>query len=186
MNLRRLQFPIGEFAKPTNIDSTTINQWIEEIENFPARLNELTSNLTKEQLNWKYRPKGWSIKQVVHHCADSHMNSLIRFKLALTEDSPTIRPYHEDKWAELIDSQDDRILDSILLLIALHSRWVKILRNLTVEDLKKEFVHPEHGTKTSLEENIGIYAWHCNHHFAHIELAIEAAGKYNKETCIVM
>lgn len=179
MPTKNLKFPIGEFTKPASITKEHITKWISEIEAFPEKLNTLTCNLTKEQLNWKYKPDGWSVKQVVHHCSDSHMNSLMRFKLALTEDTPKIRPYYEDRWAELIDSQDDRILDSILLLIALHSRWVKILKNLTPEDLKREFEHPEHGAKFSLEENIGIYAWHCNHHYAHIKLALEAQGKYN-------
>ena len=102
------------------------------------------------------------------------MNSLTRFKLALTEDNPTIRPYQEEKWAELIDGQDDRILDSILLLVALHSKWVKVLRNLNETDLQKTFSHPAEETPTTLAENIGIYAWHCNHHYAHIELALKS------------
>ena len=179
MNIEKLKFPIGKYIFINNPDIKVINNWIDDIERFPSRIKELVTGIQDSQLNLRYRPEGWTVKQVIHHCADSHMNSLIRFKLALTEDTPKIRPYHEDKWAELVDSQDDRILDSILLLIALHSRWVKILKNLSPEDLKKEFEHPEHGTKFSLEENIGIYAWHCNHHYAHIELALEAKGKHN-------
>ena len=176
--LEKLKFPIGEFIKPEHISEGHIQQWIEEIASFPAHIIRLTENLSTEQINWKYRPGGWKIKQVVHHCADSHMNSIIRFKLALTEDSPTIRPYYEGRWAELIDSQEDNLSHSISLLSGLHHRWVALLKNLTPSELKRAFVHPEHGQRFTLEENIGIYAWHCNHHQAHIEQAIASKGKY--------
>jgi len=107
------------------------------------------------------------------------MNSFIRFKLALTEDTPTIRPYFEDKWAELNDSISDEILDSLLLLKGLHAKWVHLLKQLTDQELRLQFSHPEHGTKFTLQETIGNYAWHCNHHLAHIELRLESKGKYN-------
>lgn len=177
-DLHKLKFPIGEFNSPSSIDNKTINQWIESIEKFPSRVQVLTENLSIEQKNWIYRPKGWSIKQVVHHCADSHMNSLIRFKLALTEDSPKIRPYWEDRWAELPDSLDDNLESVLLLLKGLHQKWVFLLKQLSPLDLEREFVHPEHGKRFSLKENIGVYAWHCEHHLAHIEQALGAAGRY--------
>lgn len=178
LKLEELKFPIGKCTECKGASLKQINSWILDIENFPNKVKEITQDLTIEQLNWKYRPDGWTIKQVVHHCADSHMNSFIRFKLALTEDIPAIRPYFEDRWAELPDSLDDNITTSIVLLTALHQKWVYLLRTLTTEQLQLEFVHPEHGQQFSLSENIGIYAWHCNHHFAHIENALKFKGSY--------
>ncbi|WP_456438017.1 YfiT family bacillithiol transferase [Psychroserpens sp.] len=176
--LLKLKFPIGEFIKPDHINNNQISKWIDDIERFPNKVNQLTDNLTIEQLNWRYRPEGWTIKQVVHHCADSHMNSIIRFKLALTEDTPTIRPYYEARWADLIDGNDDNLQDTVALLKGLHAKLGKLLRNLTPEDLSKEFVHPEHEKHFRLDETIGTYAWHCNHHLAHIKQAIDYKGNF--------
>lgn len=128
-NLEKLKFPIGEFSPPIQIDATTITHWITSIEAFPNRLEVLVKNLSIEQRNWKYRPEGWSIKQVVHHCADSHMNSIIRFKLALTETNPNIRPYWENRWAELPDSLDNDLSSALLLLKGLHQKWVFLLKH---------------------------------------------------------
>jgi len=174
----KLKYPIGEFVKPEVIDVPIINKWIVDIEIFPQSVKSITKDLSIEQLNWIYRPKGWSIKQLVHHCADSHMNSLIRFKLALTEDTPIIRPYFENKWAELPDSLDNDLSDSLALLKGLHRKWVKLLKSLNNENLNREFIHPQHGTHHSLRENIGIYAWHCNHHLAHIKQALKFEGPF--------
>lgn len=172
--MEHLKYPVGKFTKPENIDKITLEKWIKEIEDFPAALEELTQGLTSEQLQFRYRPGGWTIKQVVHHCADSHMNSIIRFKLALTEDAPTIRPYFEDRWAELPDGLDDNISDSIFIIKGVHGRWIKLLNNLTAEELNRTFIHPEHGKVFTLKENIGIYAWHGRHHLGHIRLALGA------------
>ena len=125
-------------------------------------------HLSDEQLNTPYRPEGWTIRQVVHHCADSHMNALIRFKLALTEDTPTVKPYLEDRWSELPDSKSTRIDSSIKILEGVHERLSLLLKSLTQSDLEREFIHPEHGRKILVKENIGLYAWHCDHHLAHI------------------
>ena len=171
--LYKLRFPIGEFHKPENISSKLIEDWIMEIELFPKRLKKVVEILSSEQLNYKYRPEGWAIKQVVHHCADSHMNSLLRIKLALTEDVPAIRPYYEDRFAELPDSLDENLEDSLILLKGLHAKLVKVMKTLSVSELKKEYMHPEHGTKFCLDEVIGSYAWHSNHHLAHIKQALE-------------
>lgn len=179
MDIQKLKFPIGEYAPNRNPDKETLNKWIKVIEDFPVKLESLTAGVSLEKLNWNYRPGGWTVKQVIHHCADSHMNSIIRFKLALTEDTPTIRPYHEDKWAELIDAQDDDIENSIKLLNGLHKKWVILLRNLSKEQLELEYIHPEHGKRFNLAETIGIYAWHCNHHLAHVKNGLESKGKYN-------
>ncbi len=179
IDIEKLKFPIGKFTKPERITSKDIEAWIDDIEKFPLRVETLLDNLSVKQLNWRYRPDGWMIKQVVHHCADSHINSLIRFKLALTEEMPTIRPYYEDRWAELPDALEDDLSYTLSLLKGLHKKWCFLLKRLSPDDLKKVFIHPEHGKHFSLEENIGIYAWHCNHHLAHIQQGIKTGGKYN-------
>jgi len=179
MDIQKLKFPIGEYTPNKNPNSDLIALCIKQIEAFPASIENLTKNISVETLNWRYRPNGWTVKQVVHHCSDSHMNSLIRFKLTLTEENPTIKPYFEDKWAELIDSQDNDISYSLSLLNGLHKKWVILLKSLTEEQLELEFIHPEHGEKFNLAESIGNYAWHCNHHLAQIKNAIDSNGKYN-------
>jgi hypothetical protein len=177
--LSKLKFPIGEFEKPELITGAIVSGWITVIERFPLELKRITEILTSNELNWKYRPDGWSIKQVVHHCADSHMNSLIRFKLALTEDEPKIRPYFEDRWAELSDYSEEDLTDSLNLISGVHNNWVKLLKSLSTEQLSRGFVHPEHNERVELNENIGIYAWHCNHHLEHIKMALQVKGEYN-------
>ena len=176
--LENLKYPIGMFVKPDSIDANLIKKWISDIEDLPRSISTLVNGLTLEELNYQYRPDGWNIKQVVHHCADSHMNSIIRFKLALTEDSPTIRPYFEDRWAGLIDGHDDDLTDSLSLLRGLHSKWGKLLRNISKEELLREFVHPEHEIRFRLDEAIGVYAWHGNHHLAHIRQALQYKGDF--------
>lgn len=173
-----LRFPIGEFVFQETASFADVEIWISKIESFPNRLMNLVDGLSEKQVNWIYRPDGWSIKQVVHHCSDSHMNSFIRFKLALTEKDAVIRPYFEDRWAELSDSLSDDLSDSIALITALHRKWVKFLRQLKVDELGLEFVHPEHNSRVSLLENISFYAWHCDHHLAHIQQALDNKGKF--------
>lgn len=168
MELEKLKFPIGKFDKPLTITEEILNQWIEAISTFPARLNQEVINLTDEQLDTQYRPNGWTIRQVIHHCADSHMNSLTRLKLALTEDEPTIKPYLEERWAELIDTKKMPIQSSLKILEGIHERWTVLLKNLTSENCKRYFFHPQLGIKCRVDENIGLYAWHCNHHLSHI------------------
>jgi len=168
MSLENLKYPIGKFIKPHAITQEIVLNWISEIEAFPSILNIEVIHLNNEQLDTPYRPNGWTIRQVVHHCADSHMNSFIRFKLTLTEDIPTIKPYYEDRWAELIDSKTLPIEHSLIILKGLHSRWTSLLKSLSEIDLERKFIHPDQDGKINLYENIGIYAWHCNHHLAHI------------------
>ena len=176
--LYKLRFPIGEFKNPDLIAPELINSWIDDIEAFPEAIINLTHDLTTEQLNWTYRPEGWTITQVVHHCADSHMNSIIRFKLALTEESPTIRPYYEDRWALLIDGNDDDLKDTLILLKGLHSKLGKLLRHISKVQLSREFIHPEHGKRFRIDETIGVYAWHSNHHLAHVKQALKFKGQF--------
>ena len=177
-NLEHLRFPIGRYDKVEHPTNSQIQEWIGVIENLPKILNDLTTSLKVEQLQWPYRPGGWMIKQVVHHFADSHMNSIIRFKLALTEDIPTIKPYFEDRWAKLADDNDNDITHSLSLIKSLHAKWVTLLRSMGKDDFKREFIHPEYGTKLNLEETLGIYAWHCRHHVAHIEQALKHRGSF--------
>lgn len=172
MNLEALKFPIGKFLKPDLITKEIIDSAIFKIENFPTLVKTEIQNLDENDLQLKYRPNGWTILQVIHHCADSHINSYVRFKLALTENNPTIKPYEESLWAELPDTKLSPFV-SLKLLEALHERWVSILKSLSEEDLNKEFIHPEQSERISLKENILIYSWHCRHHLAHIRQAKE-------------
>ena len=173
INLEKLRYPNGKFVCPAKIVSEDINNWIEIIEEFPSKLKNQVEELSNTDLQRTYRPNGWTIAQVVNHCADSHMNSFIRFKLALTEDSPTIKPYFEDRWAELPDSNNYPTEDALKILEGLHTKWVFLLRSLSEEEWDKEFVHPESGITISLKTNLGIYAWHCEHHLAHIVIAMK-------------
>ncbi|MFP4847257.1 YfiT family bacillithiol transferase [Winogradskyella sp. PE311] len=177
-DLNKLKFPIGEFEKPKQITQQHLQEWIDSIEALPKEIMVLTDNLSETELNFKYRPEGWTIKQVVHHCADSHINSIIRFKLAITEETPTIRPYFEDRFAKLIDYSTS-IEAPIFILKGIHQKLGILLRSFKSEDLKREYIHPEHGKHFTLEETIGIYAWHGNHHLAHIKQAIYYKGKFN-------
>jgi uncharacterized damage-inducible protein DinB len=161
-----LSYPIGTFSFEDPLTREVVEKWVKEIEMAPFQLREAVSNLSEEQLDTPYRPGGWTVRQVVHHLADSHMNSYIRFKLALTEDQPTIKPYFEDRWAELPDSKLP-IEISLSLLDALHGRWVTLLRSLTEVELDKTFVHPDSGVQ-KVGHTIGLYAWHARHHIAHI------------------
>jgi len=178
VNLETLKYPIGKFIKPNHISEAQIQEWIQTIEDLPETLISVVKGLSIEQLHWPYRPEGWNIKQVVHHLADSHMNSIIRFKLALTEDTPTIKPYHEDRWAKLADDNDDDLRHTLSLLNGLHAKLGILLRSLSKDDLKREFIHPEYGKRYSLEETIGVYAWHSKHHVAHIKQALKYHGKF--------
>ncbi|MFY0604847.1 MAG: putative metal-dependent hydrolase [Flavobacteriaceae bacterium] len=169
MALENLQYPIGKFIAPAFISDAQKNEWISILENFPNKLDNLVAHLTDEQLNTPYREGGWTIRQVVHHCSDSHHHSYIRFKWALTEDSPVIKAYEEKDWAELFDTQSAPIAQSILHLKAVHAKLVYLLKGLTESQLNRHFIHPSDNSKVVLKENIGIYAWHSNHHYAHIE-----------------
>lgn len=167
-NLEELKYPIGKFVHPEVVTSADLNNWIKIMEEFPAKLNNEVVGLDELDLQKRYRPDGWTIAQVVHHLADSHINSFIRFKLALTEETPTIKPYMENLWSELADGKNYPIADAIKILEGLHAKWVFLLRSLSGEEYDKEFVHPESGRRISLKTNLGIYAWHCQHHLAHI------------------
>jgi hypothetical protein len=173
MTMEQLKYPIGKFEKPEIITKDILTKWISDISTFPTRLTDEVNQLTDEQLDTQYRPEGWTIRQVVHHCADSHMNSLTRLKLALTEEQPTIRPYFEERWAELADTIHMPIEPSLKMIAGIHSRWTVLLNNLTDEQFSRILIHPQHGITVKIDENTGYYAWHCNHHLAHITETIK-------------
>jgi uncharacterized damage-inducible protein DinB len=162
-----LRYPIGKFHYEGPLSEEHKQESLNDIASTPAKLCAAVKDLSEAQLDTPYRPGGWTVRQVVHHVPDSHMNSYVRFKLALTEDEPTIKPYAEDKWAELADTKATPVEVSLALLDSLHDRWVRLLRSLTPDDWKKTFRHPELGTMT-LEKTLALYAWHGRHHVAHI------------------
>lgn len=161
-----LSFPIGKHDKNSEITIEQRNQFINEIAELPEKLRGAAENLTDEQLDTAYRPDGWTIRQTVHHVGDSHLNSFIRFKLALTEDAPVIRPYAEEKWAETGEYKMP-VDVSLRLIEALHERWANLLNSMSDADFARKLVHPDSGDWT-LGKMLGLYAWHGKHHTAHI------------------
>jgi len=170
MDLEKLRYPIGRFQMAEQPTAQQIQTWIDEIEKFPSDFRQIAESLTEEQLNTPYRADGWTIRQVIHHVADSHINSYIRFRWALTENAPTIKAYDETLWAELLDAKTAPIALSLNLLESLHQRWVILLRSFSEADLQKAFVHPESGKTIPLYKNIALYAWHGKHHLGHLLL----------------
>ena len=161
------RYPIGKFSFAGPAGETQRKQWIDEIAAAPAALRSAVRGLKPQQIETPYRDGGWTVRQVVHHVPESHMNAYIRFKLALTEDEPTIKPYMEDRWAKTEDVEATPLDVSLALLDSLHDRWVRLLRSLKPEDWKRTFRHPELGT-VSLEKSLALYAWHGKHHTAHV------------------
>jgi len=168
MDIEKLRFPIGQFQKPEVLTEALLASFIFNIESFPGLLKKEVYHLADSQLDTAYRPGGWTIRQVVHHCADSHMNGIIRHKLTLAEDAPKIKPYPEHLFAELDDSRIFPVSPAISLLEGLHLKWAFLLKSISESDLERIYIHPEHGRKFSFGESIAIYAWHCRHHLAHI------------------
>ena len=169
------RYPIGKFSYNGNLTENQKGTFLNEIAQAPARLRAAVKGLTEAQLDTPYRPGGWTVRQVVHHVPDSHLNAYVRFKLALTEDAPTIKPYAEDRWAELADTKATPVEVSLTLLDSLHDRWVRLLRALTTEEWKRTFRHPDLGPMT-LEKTLALYAWHGRHHVAHITALREREG----------
>jgi len=162
-----LRFPIGEFDRDYEVSADARRSRIQIIDELPDRVAAAVAGLTDAQLDTPYRPGGWTVRQTVHHLADSHSNSLTRFKLALTEDAPpTIKPYYEERWAELADSKLP-VEVSLAMIEAIHVRWSTLLRSMSDADFQKSFIHPETG-EWPLEGALALYAWHSLHHTAHI------------------
>ena len=169
------RYPIGKYAPPQEATPALRQQAISAIAEAPAKLRAAVQGLAPQHLDIPYREGGWTIRQIVHHIPESHMNSYVRFKLALTEDQPTIKPYDEDSWARLGDVRNTAVEVSLSLLESLHQRWVVLLRSLCEEDWSRNFRHPELGLM-SLEKNLALYAWHGRHHVAHITSLRERRG----------
>ena len=162
-----LQYPIGKYV-PQPFSAEQLSKWILDIRYLPNHLENAVLNLDEHQLETAYRPEGWTVKQLVHHVADSHMNAYIRFKLGLTEINPVIKPYDEVEWAKLNDTKNLPINISITLLFALHARWVEVLENIKEEEWSRTVFHPEQNKEITLWHLLGMYAWHGLHHTAHI------------------
>jgi hypothetical protein len=167
MDTPDLRYPVGQFRFPKSVSAEDLARFVEQIADTPARMRTAIAGLADAQLDTPYRPGGWTDRQVAHHVPDSHINSYVRFRLALTEDDPVIKPYEEARWAELADARTLPVEPSLALLENLHARWVPLLRSLSGADWKRNFRHPELGL-VSLENNAALYAWHGRHHVAHI------------------
>jgi hypothetical protein len=170
-----LRYPIGRFAPPPAYSGELRTGFIDQIAALPAELRAAVHSLTPSQLQTPYREGGWTVTQVVHHLPDSHVNAYVRFRLAVTEDSPTIKPYVEGRWAELADATSPDIAASLALIEGLHTRWTVLLRSLRAEDFAKTFIHPQQGT-VPLDRQLALYAWHGRHHVAHITALRERMG----------
>ena len=167
MDAPDLRYPVGKFKFPEAVSADDRRKFIAQIAETPAHLRATIGGLSDAQLDTPYRPEGWTVRQVVHHVPDSHLNSYTRFKLALTENEPVIKPYAEDRWAELPDGKSGPVEVSLRLLECLHSRWVALLRSMNEDDWKRTFRHPDSGL-LRLDQNAALYAWHGRHHVAHI------------------
>jgi len=174
-DLEKLRYPVGRLERPTPpLDRAALDAHLAVIDALPARVRSLVAGLTDAQLDTPYRPGGWTIRQVVHHLPDSHLNSYIRMKLAATEDAPAVRTYHEERWAELPEAKSGPVGMSLDLLDGLHRRWMAFLRALPEAELRRTFQHADWGL-VAIDEAVAMYAWHCRHHTAHIEQALAAA-----------
>lgn len=162
-----LKYPIGRFRRPAEVSEADLKGWITDIEELPAQLALALAGLDEQKLDTRYRPDGWTVRQVVHHLADSHMNSVLRYRFALTEANPTIADYKEAVWAELPDAKTGPVDLSVSLLTGIHQRWVLLLRSMDAAQFARTFVHPERG-EMRLDWSTGLYAWHGRHHVAQI------------------
>lgn len=176
MNENDLKYPIGNFVPPANISTNDREQYIDNLDALPGKLRTLVTNLSKNQLDTPYRDGGWTVRQVVHHLPDSHLNSYIRFKWALTETKPRIKAYDEKAWAALPDATEAPIEFSLSLLESIHNRWVYLLKSLQEADWNRSFEHPETNKLVPLDLNLALYSWHGRHHLAHIEKLVERMG----------
>lgn len=173
--LEALRYPIGRLKIPGEISPQDRAGHLDRIEATPTDLRAAVAGLDESQLETPYRPGGWTVRQVVHHLVDSHVNSFVRFRWALTEDSPKIKVYDQDAWSELPDSREAPIEMSLSLLGALHERWIFFLRRMTDEDFERTFEHPDWGT-VRLDQTLALYAWHGDHHVAHVTRLREREG----------
>ena len=169
------QYPIGKYVEQP-FSEKQLQEWLNDIRFLPENLEHAVLNLDEAQLETPYREGGWTVKQLVHHVADSHMNAYIRFKLGLSEDNPMIKPYNQDAWAQMPDTKNLPINLSFTILHAVHRRWYEILINITPEQWNRTVVHPEYNKQMTLWYLLGMYAWHSRHHTAHINSLRERMG----------
>ncbi|MDA1478017.1 YfiT family bacillithiol transferase [Bacillus changyiensis] len=165
------KYPIGQFDCPQEVQETDIQMWVKEIRTLPHRLKRLTESLSEAELSKMYRENSWNVFQLIHHIVDSHLNGYMRMKLALTEENPIVKTYEESEWAKLKDYESP-IKNSLQLLENLHKRWAYLIENLTTTQLQRTYQYPD-GEKMRLDQSIALYAWHGNHHLAHIEQALQ-------------
>jgi uncharacterized damage-inducible protein DinB len=170
-----LRYPVGRFQRPRSLEPKQRRAAIDTIAEAPTKLRAAVSGLTDAQLDTPYRPEGWTVRQVVHHVPDSHLNAYTRFKLALTEDTPTIKPYNEAAWATLEDSKTTPVATSLALLDAVHDRWIRILRAMSPSDFSRTLNHPENGIM-NLDQMLALYEWHSRHHVAHVTTLRDRSG----------
>ena len=168
VDFEQLRYPIGKFIKPTSYSPREIHEWILILEELPKKLQQAVAGLNDTQLDTPYREGGWTVRQVVHHVADSHINCYCRIKLTLTEENPAIRPYIEGRWAEMEEAKSAPVDISLNIIESIHKRMVMTLRNVTIEDLDRLYYHPENKLTNPLKVLIALYAWHSLHHTAHI------------------
>lgn len=169
--MEELKYPIGKFKNPGAFDESKLQTFKEDIKALPQQLKDAILNQDAALYEKRYRPDGWTVRQVIHHISDSHVNSYIRYRWTLTEDTPMIKAYDQSLWSELADAKSANVELSVTLLTALHAKWTNFLDLMTEEDYNKAFVHPETGSTINLFQLTGLYAWHGKHHLAHIELA---------------
>ncbi|MDH5400796.1 MAG: putative metal-dependent hydrolase [Cyclobacteriaceae bacterium] len=169
-NTENLQFPIGKYTPPKVITTDFIQYAIAQIEQLPAKIKRVVDQMSEDQFDNTYRPGAWTARQVLYHIGDSHLHSYVRFKWALTEDSPTIKAYDQDGWGGLFDSTGSSVNSSMKFIEVLHERWVSLLKGIDEPGWEKTFYHPQMERHIALKWNAGLYAWHGNHHLAHLEI----------------
>jgi hypothetical protein len=172
MNDESLRYPLGKFAPKEAYTRQELDECIQRIATLPARMEAVVKNFSAKQFETAYREEGWTARQVIHHVSDSHMNAYIRFKWALTEETPVIKAYNEKRWAETPEVKSDPVI-SLNLLKALHEKWVLLLKSLAAEDLQREYIHPETKKHVRLATIVAMYAWHSDHHLGHLKIIAE-------------
>lgn len=176
MELEAFQYPIGRFKASESYPPEDVRTNIQIISALPSKFINLLGGWTEEQYDTRYRPDGWTVRQLIHHVADSHINAYVRFRLALTEDNPTIKPYKEDRWAELPDAKTAQVDLSLQLMKNVHLRWVLLMNSMDAADLARTYTHPDTGRSIRLDEVIALYAWHSEHHYQHAFTLAEREG----------
>jgi len=172
-DLEKLKYPIGKYEPPKTITETQLKEWIEQLAILPQEIADVAADLSEDQLETQYRPDGWTVRQVIHHLADSHINAYTRVRLTLTENRPEVRPYDEVRWAELEDAKSGNIQLSITILKAIHERLVALLETLNFSDFDRTYYHPAAQQEFTLAYLVGNYAWHGKHHLAHIKSTLK-------------